>query len=247
LLHAGGAVLAADGDVNYSFWMTLPLTLSAGCVAATLRPQSVRRYCAGWFGAGAFLSLSVLIRPSAVSLVLLFAAAAAFEAHRGHGGALPFFRLLLPAGRRCRRLCVAAIHAARRFDAVLAGYANVRRYAADSVASIVVGAAADGAPHSSVSSAYRSSFPLVTFCWRCPLFHWTLREATRQAAAGMGMLDIWFRSACRNQHDLALLLPRQAPLWAAYTVLVLRPSCIVGRFVASWQIEGCGRQRFPWV
>jgi len=30
LFHASGAVLAAEGDINYSFWMTLPLTLAAG-------------------------------------------------------------------------------------------------------------------------------------------------------------------------------------------------------------------------
>jgi hypothetical protein len=72
VLHAACAVIASDGDINYSFWMATPFTLAAAsAMAATLAPNA-RRAAALWFTTGASAMLAVAIKPSAWPVGLLF-------------------------------------------------------------------------------------------------------------------------------------------------------------------------------
>lgn len=74
LLHAAASVIANDGDINYSFWMALPFTLSAACAARATRSPREWGYAVCWSFAGALSLFAVSIKPSAWPLVLLFAA-----------------------------------------------------------------------------------------------------------------------------------------------------------------------------
>ncbi len=233
LLHAGGAVLAAEGDINYSFWMTLPLTLSAGCVAAAIGNRRLRNFASLWFGAGALLTLAVLIRPSAASLLVLFAAAFLIEI--GHRR---WRRLgLLVAAALCGSLLVVILIGLPfmqngNFDAVLSGYANVRRYASDSVTSIISGAGGRWPATFIGLQCLPEQLPfghILLSLAVIPLGRFARPDDKRPLAFvawtfGISVLIGITLTLRFFAHD-------NAPLWAAYAILVLRPSSIVGRFI----------------
>ncbi len=83
VLHAACAVIASDGDINYSFWMATPFVVAAACAAAAARAPDARRAASFWFGSGLASMLAVAIKPSAWPVCLLFAGLLAHElAHR---------------------------------------------------------------------------------------------------------------------------------------------------------------------
>ena len=234
-LHAGGAILAAEGDINYSFWMTLPLTLSAGCVACALVARKNVPFGTSWLGAGALFALAVLIRPSAASLLLLFAVAILVEARRrqwrrigilvlaalGGGVAVTFF-IGLPFMQH------------GNLDAVLSGYANVRRYASDSVTSIVTGAGGRWPATFNGLQCLPEQLPLshiLLSLAMIPLGRFA-REEDRRALAYVAWI---FGASVLAGITLTLrfFAHDNAPLWAAYAILVMRPSSIVGRCIDS--------------
>ena len=79
VLHAACAMIASDGDVNYSFWMATPFTLAAGCACAAAGASEARRMQALWLASGALSLLAVAIKPSAWPVAGLFAALVARE------------------------------------------------------------------------------------------------------------------------------------------------------------------------
>lgn len=81
VLHACLAFIGSDGDINYSFWMATPFTLSAACAVTSLRVGDPRRHALVWFGAGALALFAVSIKPSAWPLLALFAVAFVIELH----------------------------------------------------------------------------------------------------------------------------------------------------------------------
>ena len=233
LLHAGGAVLASEGDINYSFWMTLPLTLSAGCVARALVTKKASSFSTLWLGAGALFSLAVLIRPSAASLLLLFAVASLTEAHRRQWGRLGLLVSAALVGGLMVTLFIGLPFMQHgNLDAVLSGYANVRRYATDSVTSIVTGAGGRWPATFIGLQCLPEQLPLSHVLLSLaiiPLGRFSRFEDRRELAyvawifgasvlAGITLTLRFFA------HD-------NAPLWAAYAILVMRPSSIVGRFI----------------
>ncbi len=82
VLHAACAVIASDGDINYSFWMAMPFTLSAACACAAGLASGTRRALGLWATAGATALLAVSIKPSAWPVGLVFAAVLARDVLR---------------------------------------------------------------------------------------------------------------------------------------------------------------------
>jgi hypothetical protein len=73
VLHAACAVIASDGDINYSFWMATPFVVAAACSAAAALAPGARRAALLWFGSGLASMLAVAIKPSAWPVCLVFA------------------------------------------------------------------------------------------------------------------------------------------------------------------------------
>jgi hypothetical protein len=86
MLHAAWAVLATDGDINYSFWMSLPFTLSAACACSAVTTAPGRRRKLVWAFAGALALFAVSIKPSAWTLLFLFTLLGAYELFHGRFG-----------------------------------------------------------------------------------------------------------------------------------------------------------------
>jgi hypothetical protein len=83
MLHASWAVLATDGDINYSFWMSLPFTLAAACSCVAVTTSGALRRRMAWAFAGALALFAVSIKPSAWTLLLVFALLGVTEIVRG--------------------------------------------------------------------------------------------------------------------------------------------------------------------
>ncbi len=233
LLHAGGAVLAAEGDINYSFWMTLPLALSAGCVARALVAGKTFAFATSWLGAGALFALAVMIRPSAASLLLLFAVAILVEARHKRWSRIGILVCVALGGSLAVTLFIGLPFMQHgNLDAVLSGYANVRRYASDSVASIVTGAGGRWPATFNGLQCLPEQLPLSHMLFSLamlPLGRFARAEDRRELAFvawtfGASVLVGITLTLRFFAHD-------NAPLWAAYAILVMRPSSLVGRFI----------------
>lgn len=141
VLHAAAAVIACDADVNYSFWMALPFTLSAAAGAEAVRAQSERRYAVLWVFAGALSLLAVSIKPSAWPVSLLFGALWLRELwlrRFKRAALLPAWGLLgavLSAG-----LLSAPFWAQGRLDALVEGLHQVQSFGTEYVGLVVSGA-----------------------------------------------------------------------------------------------------------
>lgn len=79
VLHAACAVIASDGDINYSFWMTTPFVIAAACAALATLSEDTRRTALLWFASGLSSMLAVAIKPSAWPVCLVFAGILARE------------------------------------------------------------------------------------------------------------------------------------------------------------------------
>ncbi len=88
VLHAVCAVIASDGDINYSFWMATPFTLAAASAAAATLTPNVRRAAALWFASGCTSMLAVAIKPSAWPVCLVFAAVLGRELGAGRSASV---------------------------------------------------------------------------------------------------------------------------------------------------------------
>ncbi len=105
-LHAGGALLPAQADINYVFWATLPMVLSAAM--AFKAPEQVKRPWLHWTLVGAVAALAVLIKQSTVGLIVVLPLAVYWRAGEALsdrlraiafgtvGAALVFLALSLP-------------------------------------------------------------------------------------------------------------------------------------------------------
>lgn len=251
LFHASGAVLAAEGDINYSFWMTLPLTLAAGCAAAAIvedrgRDKAIR---ALWFGAGASLTFAVLIRPSAVSLALLLGVIWLDERRRRTWRESAVHLAAMAVGALFTVLLLGSPFIQNgSAEAVFSGYANVRRYANDSVASIVTGAG--------------GRWPATFIGLQClpeqlPFGHCLLalailplgrygRAADKRRLSYVAWLFA-FTVLLGITLTLRFFAHDNAPLWAAYSVIVLRPASAVTRVIQSMSRWRRGPEIAAWL
>ncbi len=234
LLHAGIAPVASDGDINYTFWMTLPFVVAAALACSAPRQASPRRYLAWWAAAGANALLAVSIKPSAAPLLLLFAALFVREllARRARHAAL------LVVGGTLGALGAAGLLAlpfamGGKLSAVASGYQYAHRFASEYVGIIIAGSGGGlkgllwslwmGARCVSFQLPFATSYALAG---AVPLLRWGARaEPGRPAALGG-----WFVLATLAGVSLTLRFYTHdcAQLAPALAVLAVRPGGLLG-------------------
>ena len=134
MFHAAWAVLATDGDINYSFWMSLPFTLAAACACAAVTTNDVRRRRVAWAFAGALSLFAVSIKPSAWTLLAVFVLVGLSELVRGRLRAALEGALAGLAGAALTAVLIALPYVMRGELAALArGLANVSTFGSEYV------------------------------------------------------------------------------------------------------------------
>ncbi|HEX6765774.1 MAG TPA: hypothetical protein VF103_09865, partial [Polyangiaceae bacterium] len=129
MLHATWAVLATDGDINYSFWMSLPFTLAAACACSAVTSDDARRRRFAWVAAGALSLFAVSIKPSAWTLLCVFTLIGAYELFHGRFGAVLEAFLSGLAGATVTAALLALPYVARgELGALAAGLSNVSAF-----------------------------------------------------------------------------------------------------------------------
>lgn len=251
LLHAAGAVLASDADINYSFWMTFPLTLAAACVAASATRSNSRERGWLWFVAGASLTFAILIRPSAAPVGLLLVAVAYAERKRlGLKSAILQVVFGIAGAAGLVLLLSLPFIQSGNFEAVISGYSNVKRYANDSVASIVTGAGGRWSATFVGLQCLPEQLPIGHILLALSLLPLGIykRAEDRRDRAYIAWV---FAATCLLGVTLTLRFfsHDNAPLWVAYSIVAVRPSGLVGRMLlrlscrrgaASWAAWGMG-------
>ena len=263
VLHATCALIASDGDINYSFWMATPLALGAACAAWAARSEA-RRATWLWAGSGALAMLAVSIKPSAWPVCGLFAALLAREAWQGRVRAAAYGALSGLAGALATAVLVALpFVAAGKFGELRAGLGDVARFGNEYVAVVAAGAGgrtlaiAQGLPclfeqipgllllavlgSSKLFPEDRARAPLALAAWTFAAASfvgvaYTLRFFSHDNVALWPALAVL---AVRPAGLLAALLDR-APAWAAAEVAA---PALLGLF-AAW--PGM-RQRWDYV
>lgn len=245
VLHAGGAALAADGDINYSFWMTLPFVLSAGLAIRTVDTPQPRRYAATWMAAAAFAMFASLVRPSAVALGLLFAVVLCVEVHRRGCSRVPSLGAACLFGAALASVLVVwpfFRHGSLR--AMVDGYLSVRQYASDSVAAIVSGAGGRLPATVNGIKCLPDQLPAYHLLFAAALV--PVRLGADQIRTRQARLFGWiFGLVCLVSVTLTLrfFTHDNAPLWCAFAILVLRPSSPVGMLLDAvsvrWWLGSC--------
>jgi hypothetical protein len=229
VLHAACAAIASDGDINYSFWMATPFTLSAACACGAGLATSTRRALVLWAAAGATSLLAVAIKPSAWPVGLVFAAVLAREVvlhrrRRAGEGAVAGIAGALGVGL----LLASPYLASGRTAELWGGLDSVARFGNEYVT--VVRDAAGGRLRAVVSG-------LPCLLEQIPGL---------LALAGLGLAELFARG--RERAPLAFVAPvflvaafvgttftlrffshDNAQLWPALALLAVRPAGFIGR------------------
>ncbi len=235
ILHAAGAAVAADGDINYSFWMTLPFVLSAAFSVRAAQATDAKTARVSWFLSSALGTFAVLVRPSALTVACVFAAALVpllkKRAWRAAGSAVS---LGLAGVVVVATLVALPFLRGGGLEAMVHGYSSVRQYADESVTSILVGAG--------------GRLPATLIGLQClpdqlPVYHLLLAVALLPTPSGFRRLEVrpfgylaWtFAAASLIGISLTLrfFTHDNAPIWPALVVLILRPTSLVG-LVFEW-------------
>jgi hypothetical protein len=245
VLHAACAVIASDGDINYSFWMATPFTLSAACACGAGLTTSTRRALVLWAAAGATAMLAVAIKPSAWPVGLVFAAVLGRElmlrrprralegAAMGVAGALGV----------CLLLSAPYLAAGRTAD-LLGGLDNVVRFGNEYLAVVREGSGGR-------LRAILNGLPCL------------LEQLPGLLAlAALGLADLFTRG--RERAPLGFVAPvflvaafvgttftlrffshDNAQLWPALALLAVRPAGLVGRALDATARFGASLARLP--
>lgn len=80
-LHAGGTLVPTQADINYSFWATLPFVMATAM--AFKAPEAVRRPWLHWGLVGGVAAIAVLMKQSAIGLLLILPLAVHLRAGTG--------------------------------------------------------------------------------------------------------------------------------------------------------------------
>lgn len=232
LLHAGGAALAADGDINYSFWMTLPFVLAAVFALRGAKATSSRRAWASWALAGGLACFAVLIRPSAASIGLVFGAALVPDLFRRRFRHVARALVAGTFGAACVALLVALPFIQNgSLVAMMDGYSTVKRYADESVTSIIVGAGGRLAATLNGLQCLPDQLPVYFLLLSLALVPIPRKaELAHEQGDSHGWLA-WvfaFASLVGVSLTLRFFTHDNAPIWAALSVTVLQPRSLVG-------------------
>jgi len=237
MLHAAGAAVAADGDINYSFWMTLPFVLSTVFALRGAESKLTAGLIGNWVMAGMLAGFAVLIRPSAATSTLVFAAVL-----------LPYlatrrfrqFGLAVLAGTLGAAVVTALIFLpfirSGSLAAMFDGYQTVRRYADESVTSIIVGAGGRIPATLNGLQCLPNQLPVYHLLLAFSLLPVPRREKTASSRQlGWVAWVFAFASFAGISLTLRFFTHDNAPLWPAVSVLVLRPSSLVGRLIERFE------------
>lgn len=231
VLHAACSAIASDGDINYSFWMSMPFTLSAACACGAGLATSARRALWLWAAAGASSMLAVAIKPSAWPVALVFGAVLARELamkrpRRALEGAAAG---LAGAGLVCSLIALPYL-AAGRIGELLDGLDSVARFGNEYVAVV-------REPIGGRLRAIWSGLPCL------------VEQLPGLLALGtLGLADLFTRG--RERSRLGFVAPvflvaafvgttftlrffshDNAELWPALALLAVRPAGLVGRLL----------------
>jgi hypothetical protein len=236
VLHAAGAAVAADGDINYSFWMTLPFVLAA---AFSLRGAESRRVLpifGNWFMAGMLGCFAVLIRPSAATIVLVYAAVLLPALIRGEwrrvflSGSGGVFGAMVITG-----LILLPFVRNGSLAAMLDGYATVKRYADESVTSIIVGAGGRVPATLNGLQCLPNQLPVYHLLLAFALIPvpWATRGVSGRPWGYVSWIFV-LASFAGISLTLRFFTHDNAPIWPALAIVVMRPGSLLGVGVARF-------------
>jgi hypothetical protein len=245
VLHAACSAIASDGDINYSFWMAMPFTLSAACACGAALATTTRRALVLWAAAGATSMLAVAIKPSAWPVGLVFAALLARDLVRGRsrGAAEGAAAGIVGAGFVCLLLSAPYL-ASGSTAALLGGLDSVTRFGSEYVA--VVRDASGGRLRAIISG-----LPCL------------VEQLPGLLALGvLGLADLFARG--RERSPLGFVAPvflvaafvgttftlrffshDNAQLWPALAVVAVRPAGLVGRVLDALERVTASLERVP--
>jgi hypothetical protein len=247
VLHAACSVIASDGDINYSFWMATPFTLSAACACGAGLATSTRRALVLWATAGATSMLAVAIKPSAWPVGLVFAVLLARElvlgrSRRAAEGAAAGLTGALSVGL----LIGAPYLASGRTAELLGGLDTVARFGNEYVA--VVREAAGGRLHAIISG-------LPCLVEQLPgLLGLAVLGIADLFARGRGRSPLGFvapvflvAAFVGTTFTLRFFSHDNAELWPALALIAVRPAGLVGRALDALARVMTSLERVPAV
>ncbi|MGE5785189.1 MAG: hypothetical protein ACM3ZE_11395 [Myxococcales bacterium] len=239
VLHSAGAAIAADGDINYSFWMTLPLVLSAAFSAHARLQPDLKRAAWSWVAASAMGAFAVLIRPSAATAALVYAAALApLVWQRAWGAVLcAVFSGLVGTLFAIALVAIPFVHGGS-IEAVLRGYSSVRQYADESVSAILIGAGGRIPATLNGLTCLPDQLPVCHLLLAVSLLPVANSARTRHSRFNYLAWVFALASLIGISLTLRFFSHDNAPLWAALAVVVARPTGLVGA-----AIDWCARVR----
>jgi hypothetical protein len=227
VLHAACAVIASDGDINYSFWMATPFVVAAACSAAATLARDRRRSACLWFASGLASMLAVAIKPSAWPVCIVFAGLLAREAAQKK---LARVALAVAAGVLGAAVTATLIAlpfvAAGRLDGLERGLADVAAFGNEYVAIVV---AALGSRYKAVVAGIPCLFEqmpgliaLAAF-GASTLFPRRGPKPPLALAAWLFVLAAFFGVS----YTLRFFSHDNVQLWPALAVLAVRPAGVV--------------------
>jgi hypothetical protein len=229
VLHAACAVIASDGDINYSFWMATPFTLSAACACGASLAANTRRALLSWLAAGATSMLAVAIKPSAWPVGLVFVALLAREVvlqkrRRALEGAAAGF---VGAFAVCA-LLGAPYLVTGRLDALLGGLDSVERFGSEYVA--VVREPAGGRLRAILAGlpCLVEQLPGLLALATLGLADLFARRSER-AALGFVAPVFLLAAFVGTTFTLRFFSHDNAQLWPALALVAVRPAGLLGR------------------
>ncbi|HKY35187.1 MAG TPA: hypothetical protein VJN18_04550 [Polyangiaceae bacterium] len=237
LLHAVASVVASDADINYSFWMALPFTLSAAMAMRAAHARGEWNYAVCWSFAGALALLAVSIKPSAWPLVLLFAGLWLRELSRGD-----LVRALsLPAWGLCGALFATLLVAFPfwlhgRLDVLSGGLANVRSFGEEYVGLVVQGAG--GYLNAATTGMQCLPEKIPAMLGVALLGCLPGRVGVPASRLGFAPWLFLLASLAGVTMTLRFFTHDNAQLWPALAVLALRPSGLLARLFDAVQARG---------
>jgi hypothetical protein len=230
VLHAAGAAVAADGDINYSFWMTLPFVLSAVFSVRAAQADLAWRALSSFALAAGLGAFAVLVRPSALTVALVFASAMVPRRRQKSvcAPAMATLAGLVGVGVVCVLVALPFVHGGS-LQAMIHGYSSVRQYADESVTSILVGAGGRLAATLNGLQCLPDQLPVYHLLLAVALLP-TPSAVRKRDARPFGYLAWTFALASFVGISLTLrfFTHDNAPIWPALAVLILRPTSLVG-------------------
>ncbi len=229
MLHALCAAVASDADINYSFWMAAPFTLSAACACHATRVLVARRANVSWALCGALAMLAVAIKPSAWPLALLFAALLGREVLRGNRKRAALGALSGAGGAVVVAALVALPYAVfGEFGALAAGMRDVSTFGNEYVAAV-------RDPSGGRLPAILRGLPCFAEQMPGPMVLAALglgglfSHEKPRAPLALGAYAFLVAAFVGTTFTLRFFSHDNAELWPALAVIAVRPAGVLGR------------------